>query len=112
MTCPTFSAISAITTGSTSTIADTSKTGPCRVGRPIQSAWATASKFTLKCSVTFPSPPGAVIIPPVLSHSHDSANPKTRPSNTPILPRKPRKTPMKTKVATIVMSATHGSCGQ
>ncbi|MBB6419152.1 hypothetical protein HDC93_004754 [Streptomyces sp. AK010] len=71
LTCPVFSAINAITPGSTSSAAETLKDGECRVGSPNQSAEATESSCTRACVVTWPSGPGAVIGPATRSRTQD-----------------------------------------
>ena len=56
LTCPMFSAISAITAGSTSSTAETRKSGAWKSGRPIHGASATADRSTRGWVSTWPVP--------------------------------------------------------
>ena len=68
LTWPVFSAISAITAGSTSRIADPWNDGAWKSGSPIQAAAFTPSNETRGCVSTFPAPGlNAVMSPATLS---------------------------------------------
>src|SRR2546421_737350 len=126
LTCPVFSAISAITDGSTSRMNTTLKcgrgqpttslpSGPVVVcgGNPNQSAALTPAQLTRSCVVTFWAAASYdVILPNATSKTHDSTYPKIRPRNTAIRPRNPRNPSAIAITASMVSSATHWSCGQ
>ncbi|GAA3099582.1 hypothetical protein GCM10020001_015250 [Nonomuraea salmonea] len=126
-----FSAINAITAGSTRSTAEVLKSGAWKFGSPNQGAAATASKLTRSCgnavatqyvpSTGQAAPaasrrfaPGSTDVtgPTARSSSHDSTNPDTSPISTPIRPMNPLNSTITTNVMSIVMSATQWSCGQ
>ncbi|CAM5696477.1 hypothetical protein SANTM175S_01177 [Streptomyces antimycoticus] len=72
-TCPAFSAISAITTGSATSTADQWKLGACSDGRPIQSALATPDRSSRQWSVTRPLPSIEWILPKTRSRTQETA---------------------------------------
>jgi hypothetical protein len=125
LTCPVFSAIRAMTAGRTSRMNTRLKLGRCQPttslpstmcvcgGNPIQSAALTPAQLIRSCVVTFWAAGSYDVIgPKIRSKSHDSTNPKTRPRNTAMRPRKPRKPTAMQMTASMVSSATHWSCGQ
>ncbi len=72
LTCPAFSAMSAMTAGSTSRLKLTEKLGAVNDGRPIQSAAPTEAKLMRSCVLTTPAPSGLVIGPDTTSSTIDS----------------------------------------
>ncbi len=112
LTCPAFSAISAMTTGRATRIADHSKDGPCRSGRPIQSARPTPDRSRRQWSVTSPLASAAWIRPKIRSSAQDRAYPKTRPRKIAIRDQKPRRQTTARPVNSITNRAVHWSCGQ
>lgn len=71
LTCPAFSATSAMTTGSATRIADHEKSGPCTDGKPNQSALATPDRSSRQWSVTLPLASWEWIFPKTVSKPHD-----------------------------------------
>jgi hypothetical protein len=67
LTCPAFSAMSAMTAGRASTMKLPWKCGNVWCGSPNQSACDTPLKLVRKCVDTLPVASGAVIMPPALS---------------------------------------------
>ena len=72
LTWPAFSAMRAMTAGSTSRLKFSEKLGAVKVGRPIQSAAPTASKLIRSCVLTTPAPSGEVMGPEARSSTIDS----------------------------------------
>ena len=126
LTWPVFSAMSAMTAGSTSRIAVTVKLGVCHPttslpsaattvcdGKPNHAASPTSEVSQRRCVVASVAPPSTEVIwPTVLSSSQDSAVPKIRARKTAMRLMNPRNATAATIVKVIVASATHWSCGQ
>jgi hypothetical protein len=72
LTCPVFSAISAMTAGSTSRLKLSEKDGAMKSGRPNQAASVTELKLIRSRVLTVPVPSGEVIWPAVTSSRTDS----------------------------------------
>ena len=113
LTCPVFSATSAMTAGSTSSAKLSEKLGAVKVGSPNQSASDRPERFRRSCSVASVAPPSTEVIgPAVTSSSHEKTKPNTRPSRIAMRAQKPRNISEATMTNDIVASATHWSCGQ
>ena len=82
LTCPAFSATSAMTAGSTSSEKLSEKLGAVKVGQPEPVGLATGPRGSAgRASVASVAPPSTEVIgPAVTSSSQESRKPKTRPS--------------------------------
>jgi hypothetical protein len=113
LTCPVFSATSAMTAGSTSSEKFSEKLGAVKSGSPIQSAEETPERLTRSWTVGSVAPPTTELIgPAVTSSSQESRKPKIRPSRIAMRAQKPRSSSEAMMTNVIVARATHWSCGQ
>ncbi len=110
--CPAFSAISAMTTGRAIRIADHSKAGAWKDGRPIQSALATAERSSRQWSTAASPPTVEWIMPKSRSKIQEMPYPKSRPRKIAMRDQNPRRQTTAAPVNSMVSSAVHWSCGQ
>lgn len=111
LTCPAFSAMSAMTAGSATRMAEVWNSGAWNVGSPIHAASATWERSTRSALTTCPgaSWSGTRVAPKTRSNSHDTRKPNTSPSSTVIRPRKPRSSTVASTTNAMVSRPTHWS---
>src|SRR5690625_3660346 len=120
-TCPTFSAIRAMTPGITNNTKVRETLGGCTAGTPSASvplgspnhgASANPVKSTRLATSTAPSSVSVAIPPIDLSKIQDRRKPKISPRKTEMRPQKPGKRTAPITMNTATANPTHWSCGQ